>query len=225
MLSTEIRQQLEHLSGTMDEIQLKEVLRGIGALVYASDMPISRESMVHFMVKPGWHTGRFYAMQRAFQYRSFCNLFALILINKLPDDILRSITMLAGPERRAIPLLHTLKHYFPNKEVKTVTLERRGDVGALPLFGIPRGISIDRDDRVLLVDDVFNTGDTMIASIEAIPALVMAAVVSINRAPASRTFEHSTPTVPLFWVIRDPLLAHPVDDCPYCKEEIELIEL
>lgn len=225
MLSVEIRQMLEHLAGVVDEIKIKEALRDVGALVYTSDAPLPGKSKIHFGVKPGLHTGRFYAMQRAFQYRSFCDLFALILINKLPDDILRSITMLAGPERRAIPLLHTLKHYLPNKEVKTVTLERRGDVGALPLFGIPRGISIDRDDRVLLVDDVFNTGDTMIASIEAIPALVMAAVVSINRAPASRTFEHSTPTVPLFWVIRDPLLAHPIDDCPYCREEIELVEL
>lgn len=225
MLSAEIRQQLEHLSGTMGEIQLKEELRGVGALVYSSDMPISGESRVHFMVKPGWHTGRFYAMQRAFQYRSFCNLFALILLNKLPDDILRSITMLAGPERRAIPFLHTLKHYLPNKEVRTVTLERRVNAGALPLFGIPRGIDIDRNDKVLLVDDVFNTGDTMIASIEAIPALVVAAVVSINRAPASRTFEHSTQTVPLFWAIRDPLLAHPANDCPYCREDIELVEL
>lgn len=220
MLSPRGHAMLGQFMGEMYGMGLQALLKELDACVDVEDHPKLGEQRVHFR-SDSFHTGRYYFLQRALQHRSVCNLFALLLLNTMPDSIRQSITVLAGPERAAGPLMGTLKHYLPTKDVKTVMLVKRGRDS----FAVPEWARIDPDDNVFLVDDIFHSGRTLKACINAIGSLVIGAAVGVNRAPDSWIEDGSVLTVPFFSVIRDPLVRVPANDCSWCRQKIKAVKV
>ncbi|MBI2640874.1 MAG: hypothetical protein HYW91_03275 [Candidatus Sungbacteria bacterium] len=212
--------EMESLARQMTGSRLQEMLRPCGALQDVDDEPPMGKERVHFAFDHQSHFGRYYDMQKALQFRSICDFFALLLLLQLPDEIRRNINVVAGPERGVGQLLQGVAHYLPVPEVRTVTLEKVGS-GQIK---VPPYFKCDPDDRVLLVDDIFRSGRTLEASKRALPgALISAVAVAVNRAPLSWSAERSALTMPIISVIRDPLLTFLKNDCPWCECGIPLV--
>ncbi len=201
-------------------LRIQERLRPFGAFCDVDDEPQSGEARVHFAFDRLSHFGRYYDMQRALQHRSVSDSFAFLLLIRLPDEIRRSITVIAGPERGAWHLLQSIAHYLAVPEVRTVTLEK-ADLGQMR---VPPYFKFDRNDRVLIVDDIFRSGRTLEACQRALPDTpILAVAVAVNRAPSSWLAEQSALTMPIISAIRDPLVTFPKDECPWCKRGIPLV--
>lgn len=183
---------------------------------------------VHYLLSSGSHSGRFYNLKLALQYRDVCELLVLILFQKLAGfGILESISAVIGPEKGADPLIYMLLHYLPANRVRAVSFKKVGkDDTGRDVFLPPAGIQIDAHDSVLILDDVFTTGGSIKAVILACNEAYVAGVgCCINRAPKNWSPQPSWITIPIIWALRDPVDDYPVDDCPFCRERIRLVKI
>ncbi len=166
----------------------------------------------------GLHFVKFFDMQRAFQFHQICDIFALHLYRRLPESIRQQATLLAGPERGAWPLLLTLAHYLPNRNVRTLSLQKSAGGG----FELPKNAVIEENDQILIVDDVLTTGRTTRKVVYAFPDHpVIGAAFGVNRAPAAWDVKKYIP-FPTVWVFRDPQEQFRQKGCPACLKGIEI---
>lgn len=181
------------------------------------------------------HAETFYDMKLAFQHLAISELCALVLIRKLTKLNVLSITnVIAGPRRGAGPLIQTLAHYLPGKNIRTILLDSDVDAEKERIFSVEPRTVFTPDDRVLFVDDAFTSGKTLrlcfaafdrhARSQEGDPQIV-AAAVAVNRAPAAWKPELLMPTIPLAWAIRNPVEKFPPMICPSCKVGIPLVKV
>lgn len=183
---------------------------------------------VHYLLSSGSHSGRFYNLKPALQYRDICELLTLILFRKLANlELLESINAVIGPEKGADPLIYMLLHYLPANIVRAISFKKVGkDETGRDIFLPPTGIKIDASDSVLILDDVFTTGGSIKAVIQACnEAHVVGVGCCINRAPESWSPYPLWATSPIIWALRDPVDDYSADDCPFCKKRIPLAKI
>ena len=184
------------------------------------------------------HSETFYNMKLAFQHLANCELCALILMRKLAKSkVLGAINMIAGPRRGAGPLIQTLAHYLPGKNIRTILLDSEQDGDGNRIFTVEPHTELTSDDHMLLVDDALSSGKTIRLCIEGFERFsrvkfdsefhpqVVAVAVAVNRAPASWEPEHFMPTTPLVWAVRNPVEKYPQVACPSCKAGVKLVRV
>lgn len=183
---------------------------------------------VHYLLSSGSHSGRFYNLKLALQYRDVCELLVLILFQKLAGfGILESISAVIGPEKGADPLIYMLLHYLPANRVRAVSFKKVGkDEMGRDVFLPPTGIQVDAKDSVLILDDVFTTGGSIKSVIRGCNEAYIAGVgCCVNRAPRSWSSYPSWVTTPIIWALRDPVDDYSEDNCPFCKKRVALVKV
>lgn len=228
MLSPKSSKFIQRLLGKFRDVRLKNLLEECGAYLETA------KTGQHYLLSSKLHTNVFYDMGRALQYRDLCELFALIMLYLLEEQrLIQSVNVIMGPERGAIPLLHTIKQYLPARNVRTLVIER-GETG----YQLPAHAIIDPSDCILCVDDVFTTGKTLRAAIElcntqsheehgGMDTMTVALSVCVNRAPKMWHPQYFMPVIPMVWIIRDPQEAYTADECSkdhWCKKDIPLVK-
>lgn len=183
---------------------------------------------VHYLLSSGSHSGRFYNLKPALQYRDICELLILILFKKLTGlGILESVNAVVGPEKGADPLIYMLLHYLPVDRARAISFKKVGkdDMGR-DIFLPPAGIQIGANDSVLILDDVFTTGGSIKSVMRACNEAYIAGIgCCVNRAPESWSPYQFWATTSIIWALRDPVDDYSVDDCPFCKEGVRLVKI
>lgn len=183
---------------------------------------------VHYLLSSGSHSGIFYNLKAALQYRDVCELLTLILFRKLAGlGILESINAVIGPEKGADPLIYMLLHYLPANRARAISFKKVGkDDMERDIFLPPAGIQIDANDSVFILDDVFTTGESVRAVIRACNEAYIAGIgCCVNRAPKDWSPHPYWTAFPIIWALRDPVNNYPQDDCPLCKERVPLVKI
>ena len=188
----------------------------------------TKETGNHYLLPSGSHSGRFYNLKPALQYRDICEFLTLILFRKLSFlKILESINTVVGPEKGADPLIYMLLHYLPETKVRAISFKKAGrDEEGNSIFIPPNGIQIGSKDLVLVVDDVFDAGNSIKSVIRGCgDAYTLGVVCCINRAPKDWSPLLSWPTISMVWTFRDPAIKYPASNCPYCTEKVPLVRV
>lgn len=183
---------------------------------------------VHYLLSSGDHSGRFYNLKSALQYRDICELLILILFRKLASlELLESINAVVGPEKGADPLIYMLLHYLPANRARAISFKKVGkDDMKRDIFLPPTGILVDANDSVLILDDVFTTGGSIKAVIRACnEAYIVGVGCCINRAPKGWSPYPFWATNPIIWALRDPVDNYSAGECPFCKKGVPLVKV
>lgn len=183
---------------------------------------------VHYPLAGGFHSGIFYNLKVALQYRDVSELLTFILFRKLASlGILDSINTVIGPEKGADPLIYMLLHYLPEVKARAISFKKVGkDEEGKDIFLPPEGIQVGANDSVLILDDVFTTGGSIRAVMRACnEAYITGVGCCVNRASKDWSPYPLWATIPIIWTLRDPVNNYHPDNCPFCKEGIPLVRI
>ena len=173
----------------------------------------------HFDYGNGYHGSMYLNPHRLFQHPSTIWRFAQDLIDALPGDVVASADVVAGPVLGGALLGHTMVGLLdgrrplsqPALQFAPVSTDSHGALVLRPFY-----CEVVRGRRVLLVDDVRNTGKTFEkakALIEAAGGTVVATAEICDRLNAM--VDLGVPNVALV-DYRAPE-NHPANACPLCK--------
>src|SRR3989441_3521676 len=180
----------------MDPRDVEAIFRGSGAL---------REG--HFVLASGRHSAlyleKFEVLQRPGKTE---RLSAAIAEWARP----RAIQTVAGPTTGGIILAHEVARQLG---ARAVYAERREDMAGRELR---RGFTLDRGERVLVVDDIMTTGGSVQETIEAVRSAggrIVGAAVLVDRSGGAASLD-----VPLqaLWTLNIPSYAP--SECPLCAK-------
>lgn len=173
----------------------------------------------HFDYGNGYHGSVYLNPHRLFQQPSTIWRFAQDLIDALPADLVSSTEVVSGPVMGGALLGHTLAGLMdgrrplshPALQFAPLSIDSHGELVLRPLYQ-----EVVRGRRVLLVDDVRNTGKTFERAkrlIEAAGGTLLATVEICDRLEAM--VDLGVPNIAL--VDYPAAENHPAADCPQCR--------
>ncbi len=166
----------------------------------------------HFLLTSGLHSPVYWEKFRVLQYPRYTEVLCRIIADHFRKD---DIQVVAGPTTGGIILAFEVARQLG---VKAIFAEKEGE---LRVFR--RGFSIEPGERVLVVDDILTTGNSITGVIEAAKKLggnVIGVGVLVDRSEPKRQFG-----VPLFSCLRAPTVIYPPDKCPQCASGVPLVRL
>jgi len=173
----------------------------------------------HFDYGNGYHGSVYLNPHRLFQHPSTIWRFAQDLIDAMPGDLVASVEVVSGPVMGGALLAHTMAGLMDGRRPLSHPASMFAPLsmdshGALVLRAFYQDVVKER--RVLLVDDVRNTGKTFErgkALIEAAGGTVIATVEICDRLEAM--VDLGVPNIAL--VDYPAPENYPADACPLCK--------
>ncbi len=194
----------------------KEVLINLKAVIYNS----------HFVYTSGKH-GSAYLDKTAICLDPVATKFLChFLVQKIPDTVKERIQVVVGPALAGIAVantvLLTLSDYRLNAEPKIhfawVEEDKKGEKSLRPTFQ-----RIVKGKDVLLVDDVINTGHTILSTtklLEKHGARMLAVATLYNRAEYD---PHLFDPIPVYSLITVKLQEiYPPEECPLCRQGVPI---
>ncbi len=176
----------------------------------------------------GLHTGNFYDLSRAFQYRGFTEQWARLLtrevcnsgILKLFRGVLPSTDdegplFILAPAFGGIPLQYAFAAVLPVNDIRIITLKKNKS----NILEVPAWFEQKQSMAGIFVDDLLATGGTLKAVMGAFPGLIVALAVGIDR-----TSNESCISIPMISVAKDPGLAYKEESCPWCIKGISVVD-
>ena len=163
----------------------------------------------HFLLTSGRHSDKYMQCAKLFQNAEISEKFAKELASKFDG-----IDLVVGPAIGGIILAYEVSRQLG---VPNIFAEREN--GAMKLR---RGFSVDKGDRVLVVEDVVTTGGSVKEVIELLQNMdaIVAGVGSIvDRSNGQVNFG-----VPFKAVLSMEVVSYPPDDCPMCKSGIPAVK-
>ena len=165
----------------------------------------------HFRLSSGLHSDRYLQSALVLQYPDFAEQLGRAVAERTAH---LQATAVLSPALGGIVIGQEVGRAL---HVRALFAERQD--GALTLR---RGFTLDRSDRVLIVEDVITTGGSTretIAVAEVNGARVIGAAAIINRgSDASRL------NVPLQALVTMEVPAHPPESCPLCAKGIPVVK-
>ena len=165
----------------------------------------------HFRLASGRHAAFYLQCAKLLQYPVETELFCSQLADMFKD---KGITVVAGPATGAIIIAYEVARALG---VKAIFSEREDGV---MLFR--RGFTVDRSDKVLVVEDVITTGGSGKEVIEAVKDLG-ATIVGVG-CIADRSGGKVDMGVPLKALITMEIQSFMPEECPLCKQGIPAIK-
>lgn len=165
----------------------------------------------HFLLTSGRHSNKYLQCAKIFQNTKYSEELCADLAAKYAND---NIDIVIGPAMGAVQMA-----YEVSRHLKTPNFFAEREDGVMTLR---RGFKINEGQRVLIVEDVVTTGGSVKEVIEIVRALggVVAGVGSI----VDRTGGKMDFGVPFKAVISMEVQSWTADECPLCKEGIEVVK-
>ena len=243
-----------------DEARLRQMLRDptFGAYLNAKD------TGAHYLLSSGLHTGELYQIAAACRFEFVRRYIADIILQKLRKTNLYvdgtiQIDVLIGVAMGGLPILFELQGDPSLMHTEAIWVEKERDPWRIlelkkrrakrlkkeidPMrqeFVLGRNFRIDPDKRAVIVEDVYTTGTSIRAAIDACndynheddpegkedsfaEANIVGAIVVVNRSPeGTEPPEVLMSTLTLVQALRDPINYYPREKCPWCKQRIKL---
>ncbi len=167
----------------------------------------------HFLLASGLHSPIYWEKFRVLQFPSYteqlCRMISAYFLKQ-------EIQVVAGPTTGGIILAFEVARQLG---VRGIFAEKEGATERA--FG--RGFSINSGERVLIVDDILTTGNSIrevIAAVNKQGGTVMGIGVLVDRSEQRIDFG-----VPLFSCHRAVTITYTPQDCPLCAAQIPLVKL
>lgn len=165
----------------------------------------------HFRLTSGKHSAKYLQCAKIFQYAAFSEELCAALAEKFADE---HIDVVIGPAIGAIQMAYEVSRHIG---VKNIFAEREN--GAMALR---RGFTIEKGDRVLVVEDVVTTGGSVREVIDIVQSNG-GSVVGVGSI-VDRTGGKINFGVRYESVISMNVTAYEPTECPLCKENIPIVK-
>lgn len=201
---------------TGDETEVEEILKGVGAWHTG-----------HFLLSSGLHSDQYMQCQRVLQYPTHGLKLAEFLCDSLLADGLEP-NVVVGPALGAVhwELLVAIamerklrERHKDDRAIRAVFAERAGDSTE---FSIRRGVELNPQDKVLVVEDVTTTGGSarkVVELVKELGATTIAVGAIIDRSGGTVSFG-----VPFVKLITLNLKTFESKDCPMCASGTQAIK-
>lgn len=166
----------------------------------------------HFLLSSGLHSPVYWEKFRVLQYPHYTERLCRMIVEYFNG---RGVQVVAGPTTGGIIVSFEVARQLG---VRSIFAEKEG---ARRVFR--RGFAIENGEKVLVVDDVLTTGNSIFEVMEAVAELggeVVGIAVLVNRAEQDKQFG-----VPLFSCLRVVTPTYKPAECPLCAAGIPLVRL
>ncbi len=167
----------------------------------------------HFLLASGLHSPTYWEKFRILQFPNYTEQLCRNISTHFRQQ---GVQVVAGPTTGGIILAFEVAKQLG---VRGIFAEKEGDTTR----AFKRGFSINPGERVLIVDDILTTGDSIrqvIAAVTKQNGIVTGIGVLVDRSEQEVEFE-----APLFSCHRSVTLTYSPSDCPLCSAQIPLVKL
>ncbi|MDD5312186.1 MAG: orotate phosphoribosyltransferase [Dehalococcoidia bacterium] len=164
----------------------------------------------HFLLTSGLHSPHYWEKFSVLQYPEFTEQLCRLIAKHYKKV---NIQLVAGPTTGGVILAYVTARYL---RVRSIFAEKEGN---RRIFR--RGFQIKPNERVLVVDDIFTTGGSVLEVIDAVKQMggnVIGAGVLVDRSD-----KHIDIGVPLFSCLKSETPTYRPDECPLCAEGVPLV--
>jgi len=165
----------------------------------------------HFLLSSGLHSPQYVEKFRVLEYPQYTEKLCYDIANHFKDD---NVELVIGPMTGGILLAHEVAKSL---SVKSMFTERVDNV-----MSLRRGFYFNKGTRILLVEDVVTTGGSIFEVIELIRKLggdIVGVGYLVDRSGGKVDFG-----VPQFPLIKLDIITYKPEECPLCKQGIELVK-
>ena len=180
---------------------VEEILQKAGAMLKG-----------HFLLVSGAHSPIYWEKFRVLQFPTYTEQLCRMIADHFQKE---GIQVVAGPTTGGIILAFEVARQLG---VRGIFAEKEGT----DKRAFRRGFSIDPGERVLVVDDIVTTGNSVRQVIDAVTkqgGKVVGVGVLVNRSEQELEF-----SAPFFSCHRIITLTYPPEDCPLCAAKIPLVK-
>ena len=166
----------------------------------------------HFLLTSGLHSPVYWEKFRVLQYPNYVEQLCRMISTHFQRE---EVEVVAGPTTGGVILAFEVARQLG---VRGIFAEKVGDKER----AFRRGFNIDSGERILIVDDVLTTGDSIrqvMAAVTKQGGIVIGIGVLVDRAEQTVDFG-----VPLFSCLRSKALTYKPEECPLCAEQIPLVK-
>jgi orotate phosphoribosyltransferase len=184
----------------MTEIEILNIFKKTGALLTG-----------HFLLTSGRHSDRYFQCAKVLQYPEYseklCRMIADNFKNIEIDTVIAPAIggLVVGQD---LSRILNKRFIFAEREDKKLTLRR--------------GFSIDENEKVLVCEDVVTTGGSVFEVIDIVKsskAKIVGIGFIVDRSNGKVKFGY-----PQFSALKMEVIAYLPDECPLCREDIELVK-
>ena len=165
----------------------------------------------HFLLASGLHSPVYWEKFRILQYPRYTEKLCRLIVQHFKGE---KIELVVGPSTGGIILAFETARQLG---VRSIFAEEMGDVRIFR-----RDFDIAPEDRVLIVDDILTTGNSIRETMRAVGKLggvVIGIGVLIDRSVKEIDFG-----LPLFSCLRVPTTVYSPEECPLCAANIPLVK-
>lgn len=165
----------------------------------------------HFLLTSGLHSPIYWEKFRVLQYPNYTEQLCRMIATHFQKQ---RVQVVAGPTTGGIILAYEVARQLG---VRGIFAEKEGNTRA---FG--RGFSISSGERVLIVDDILTTGNSIrevMAAVTKHGGIVIGIGVLVDRSEQGIEFG-----VPLFSCLHSITPTYTPQDCPLCAAQIPLVK-
>jgi len=189
----------EKETGLMNDVE--EIFQKSGAILKG-----------HFLLASGVHSPTYWEKFRVLQYPNYTEQLCRTITNHFQKQ---NIQVVAGPTTGGIILAFETARQLG---VRGIFAEKEGATER----AFRRGFRINPGERILIVDDILTTGNSIrqvIAAVTKQGGIVIGIGVLVDRAEQETEFG-----VPLFSCLRSITPTYTPQDCPLCAKNIPLVK-
>jgi orotate phosphoribosyltransferase len=163
----------------------------------------------HFLLSSGLHSGIYFEKFRLLENPGFTTEICREIAREFSGS---NISKIAGPTVGGVVVAYEVARQMGKKWI----LAERSEAGR----EFRRGFEIEKDENILVVDDVLTTGTSLLETTNAIEnrkGKVLAVAVLVDRREEDTVFPYR-----LFSVYRNQAKNYTPEECPMCKKGIKL---
>ncbi|HOJ30588.1 MAG TPA: orotate phosphoribosyltransferase [bacterium] len=182
----------------MTEHEILEIFRETGAVLEG-----------HFLLSSGLHSNRYFQMARVLQFPHIARNLAQELVKRYTGN---KVDVVIGPAIGGIVLSYALAEILG---AKSIFAERENG-----LMCLRRGFTIDRDENVLVCEDVITTG----GSVSEVIDLVKTSGAKIAGVCCLVLRGQHCLEVPVESLLKIEVKNYRQDECPLCEKKVPLVK-
>lgn len=164
----------------------------------------------HFLLTSGLHSPVYWEKFRILQYPAYTEKICRRIVQHFESQ---TVDVVAGPTTGGIILAFEVARQLG---VRSIFAEKEGEARVFR-----RDFEFNAGERVLIVDDIMTTGNSIRGTIDAVNGLggvVIGIGVLVDRSTDKVDFN-----VPLFSCLRVPTVVYPAEECPLCAAGVPLV--